>query len=132
MDAGRSRCHVDVEHPSCRRCMHHCAMPQPYLVPVSFSESRRIQSNGASGSASTLWAIPLTTSAIDMRLLSCDVKSKAQSCRDGVFIWTFRKNTSSGLFVNSNHTYGGLNSDDGPRSRRSAEAGNSSRTRERS
>ena len=43
-------------------------MPQPYLVPVSFSESRSTHNNGVSGSTSTLWAMPLTISEIDMPL----------------------------------------------------------------
>src|SRR5437763_16123744 len=37
----------------------HCAMPQPYLVPVMPSESRSTQSKGVSGSTSTLWVRPL-------------------------------------------------------------------------
>src|SRR5947208_9899482 len=37
----------------------HCAMPQPYLVPVIPSESRSTQSKGVSGSTSTLWVWPL-------------------------------------------------------------------------
>src|SRR5947208_16534423 len=38
----------------------HCATPQPYLVPVSFSSSRSTQSNGVSGSMSTLTFLPFT------------------------------------------------------------------------
>src|SRR5712691_4144467 len=37
----------------------HCAMPQPNLVPVSPSVSRRTQSNGVSGSTSTSCVCPL-------------------------------------------------------------------------
>src|SRR5690606_34624588 len=38
----------------------HCAMPQPYLVPVSPMLSRRTHSNGVSGSMSTVCAVPFT------------------------------------------------------------------------
>src|SRR4051794_38832932 len=38
----------------------HCAMPQPYFVPVSFSSSRRTHSKGVSASTSTLTFLPLT------------------------------------------------------------------------
>src|SRR5262245_50645050 len=38
----------------------HCAMPQPYLVPVSPSCSRSTQSSGVFGSPSTSWGFPLT------------------------------------------------------------------------
>src|SRR5260221_6294398 len=37
----------------------HCAMPQPYLVPVRPIFSRIAQSSGVSGSMSTLNALPL-------------------------------------------------------------------------
>src|SRR5438132_1267103 len=35
-------------------------MPQPYLVPVRLSDSRRTQSNGISGGTSTCRCLPLT------------------------------------------------------------------------
>ena len=37
----------------------HCAMPQPYLVPVSPTFSRIAQSSGVSASTSTLIVLPL-------------------------------------------------------------------------
>ena len=37
----------------------HCAMPQPYLVPVRPTFSRIAQSSGVSGSTSTFKALPL-------------------------------------------------------------------------
>ena len=40
----------------------HCAMPQPYLVPVNPSRSRRTQSSGMSGGAWTSRTLPLTLS----------------------------------------------------------------------
>jgi hypothetical protein len=46
----------------------HCAMPQPYFVPVSFNESRRTHSKGVSGSTSTAYALPLIMSEIAMSL----------------------------------------------------------------
>src|SRR5215470_16294078 len=57
--ADRAILHDRVARPSMRTVQApHCAMPQPYLVPVSFSESRSTHSNGVSGSTSTLWAMP--------------------------------------------------------------------------
>ena len=50
-----SRCTVQAPH---------CAMPQPYFVPVMPSHSRSTQSSGVSGSASTLRDVPLTVSLI--------------------------------------------------------------------
>ena len=47
----------------------HCAMPQPYLVPVMPSHSRMTHSSGVSGSASTLCETPLTVSLIMASLL---------------------------------------------------------------
>src|SRR5437764_11989185 len=38
----------------------HCATPQPYLVPVSLSSSRKTQRSGVSGSTSTLTFLPFT------------------------------------------------------------------------
>src|SRR3954470_23628470 len=38
----------------------HCATPQPYLVPVSLSSSRKTHSKGVSASTSTLTFLPLT------------------------------------------------------------------------
>src|SRR5512134_811058 len=40
----------------------HCPMPQPYLVPVRFSVSRRTQRRGVSGGTSTVTDRPFTTS----------------------------------------------------------------------
>src|SRR5205085_5763867 len=37
----------------------HCATPQPYLVPVSLSSSRKTHSKGVSASTSTLTFLPL-------------------------------------------------------------------------
>src|SRR5438270_9050617 len=41
----------------------HCAMPQPYFVPVSPTCSRMTHSNGVVGSTSTLCDFPLMVSA---------------------------------------------------------------------
>src|ERR1700688_760506 len=61
--------HDRVAWPSMRTVQApHWAMPQPYLVPVSFNESRRTHSSGVSGSTSAVCAIPLTISEIDMPL----------------------------------------------------------------
>src|SRR5437870_12340789 len=38
----------------------HCAMPQPYLVPVRPTFSRNTHSSGVLGSTSTVWDCPLT------------------------------------------------------------------------
>jgi hypothetical protein len=38
----------------------HIEMPQPNLVPVRLSVSRRTQSNGVSSSTSTTWSVPFT------------------------------------------------------------------------
>src|SRR5580698_7742099 len=43
----------------------HAAMPQPNLVPVSWSSSRRTQRSGASGSMSRSWGTPLTVRRMD-------------------------------------------------------------------
>jgi hypothetical protein len=37
----------------------HCAMPQPYFIPVRPSVSRKTQSSGVSDSTSTVWSAPL-------------------------------------------------------------------------
>src|SRR5579862_3478112 len=37
----------------------HCAMPQPYLVPVRPTRSRIAHSSGMAGSASTVWILLL-------------------------------------------------------------------------
>src|SRR6266511_1180312 len=50
-----SRCTVQAPH---------CAMPQPNLVPVRLSPSRRVQSSGVSGSTSACMVRPLTFSEI--------------------------------------------------------------------
>src|SRR5215469_11487169 len=42
----------------------HTAMPQPYLVPVRLSDSRRTQSRGISGGTSTCRGLPLTVNEI--------------------------------------------------------------------
>jgi hypothetical protein len=56
----------------------HCAIPHPYLVPVSFSESRITQSSGVEGGSATLTAFPLTVNEIKRCLLTflpdCDAK----------------------------------------------------------
>src|SRR5215468_1926380 len=65
--ADRATLHDRAARPSMRTVQApHWAMPQPYLVPVSFSESRSTHSNGVSGSTATLWAMPLTISEIDI------------------------------------------------------------------
>jgi hypothetical protein len=48
----------------------HCAIPHPYFVPVSFSESRITQSSGVEGGSATLTAFPLTVNEIKRRLLT--------------------------------------------------------------
>src|SRR6266700_103677 len=61
--------HERVAWPSIRTVQApHWAMPQPYLVPVSFKESRSTHSNGVSGSTSAVCAIPLTIREIDISL----------------------------------------------------------------
>jgi hypothetical protein len=40
----------------------HCAMPQPYLVPVKFNRSRKTHKSGILGSASTECELPLILS----------------------------------------------------------------------
>src|ERR1051325_3563490 len=42
----------------------HCAMPQPYLVPVRLRFSRTTHSSGTSGATSTCCGVPLTVSEI--------------------------------------------------------------------
>src|SRR5215469_11792384 len=42
----------------------HTAMPQPYLVPVRLSDSRRTQRRGISGGTSTCRGLPLTVNEI--------------------------------------------------------------------
>lgn len=42
----------------------HCAIPQPYFVPVSFSESRITHSSGVEGGSATLTAFPFTVKEI--------------------------------------------------------------------
>ena len=44
----------------------HWATPQPYLVPVRFSSSRMTHSSGVSGAASTVTALPFTSSFVAM------------------------------------------------------------------
>src|ERR1700681_3927771 len=46
----------------------HCAMPQPYLVPVMPIVSRNTQSKGVESSTSALWYWPLIDSEIVLRL----------------------------------------------------------------
>src|SRR5437870_10161040 len=43
----------------CTEQAPHCAMPQPYLVPVRPTCSRITQSRGVVGSTSTSWDLPL-------------------------------------------------------------------------
>src|SRR5580704_9502121 len=45
-------------------------MPQPYFVPVRFSESRITQSKGVDGGSSTVTGLPLTVNEIKERLLA--------------------------------------------------------------
>src|SRR5260221_2731677 len=52
----------------------HCAMPQPYLVPVSESVSRSTQSKGVPGSTSTFIVLPLTLRVINGALLFVQLK----------------------------------------------------------
>src|SRR4029453_13803387 len=55
--------HARVGSPStCTGQAPHSAMPQPYFVPVRASSSRRIQSSGVSGAASTFRGVPFTLS----------------------------------------------------------------------
>src|SRR6266404_8866126 len=55
----------------------HSALPQPYLVPTSFSSPRSTQSSGVSGSAFTVTALPLMMSVV-ISFLACDVSSDFQ------------------------------------------------------
>src|SRR5207248_8898236 len=72
--------HDRVARPSrCTVQAPHWAMPQPYLVPVSPSVSRRTQSSGVSGASDTVRGRPLTVkvrSDID-GLLSVGPRGKA-------------------------------------------------------
>ena len=43
----------------------HMAMPQPNLVPVMLSVSRRTHSSGISGTASTVCGLPFNVNLID-------------------------------------------------------------------
>src|SRR6266850_2885744 len=47
----------------------HCAMPQPYFVPVKPSVSRNTHSSGVAGSTSAFSCLPLTLRVITMRVL---------------------------------------------------------------
>src|SRR5947209_1557809 len=47
---------------TCTEQAPHCATPQPYLVPVSPTNSRMTQSSGVSGSACTSRTLPLMLS----------------------------------------------------------------------
>ena len=61
VDTGRT--HDRLGTPSmCTVQAPHCAMPQPYLVPVRPSYSRSTHSSGVSGSASCVRRLPLTLS----------------------------------------------------------------------
>src|SRR5580700_7148050 len=51
----------------------HSAIPQPYLVPVRFSESRITHSKGVDGGSSTLTFLPLTVNEIKERLPACKI-----------------------------------------------------------
>jgi hypothetical protein len=42
----------------------HCAIPQPYFVPVSCSESRITHRSGVEGGSATLTAFPLRVNEI--------------------------------------------------------------------
>src|SRR4249919_10464 len=42
----------------------HWPAPQPNLVPVSFNSSRSTHKSGVSGSAVTVWLLPLTVSDV--------------------------------------------------------------------
>src|SRR5579864_9359376 len=50
----------------------HCAMPQPYLVPVMPMVSRITHRSGVSASTSTVWAWPLMDSEIIQSSRSVD------------------------------------------------------------
>src|SRR5687767_11568338 len=57
--------HERIGSPSmCTVQAPHNAMPQPYLVPVSPSESRSTQSRGVSGSTSACMSLPLMLTVI--------------------------------------------------------------------
>src|SRR6202167_3652777 len=59
----------------------HSAMPQPYLVPVRFSESRMTHSKGVDGGSSTVTGLPLTVNEIKQRLLPC------KTLCEGLDVW---------------------------------------------
>ena len=59
----------------------HCAIPHPYLVPVSLSESRITQSSGVEGGSATLTAFPLTVNEIKRCLLAFLADRDAKACR---------------------------------------------------
>src|SRR5439155_26597520 len=59
LESGRT--HERTGSPSmCTVQAPHCAMPQPYLVPVKPICSRSTHSSGVSGSAWKSWDLPLT------------------------------------------------------------------------
>src|SRR5215468_10420133 len=56
----------------------HCAMPQPYFVPVRPTFSRNAQSRGVLGSTSTLWVWPLIVRVGISFLPSCGCGSRGK------------------------------------------------------
>src|ERR1700680_880643 len=64
----------------------HCAMPQPYLVPVRLSCSRMTQSSGVEGSTSRSTRLPFTVKPIMIGSLflvfRLDVTSANKDCRE--------------------------------------------------
>jgi hypothetical protein len=64
VETGRTQLRVGT--PSmCTVQAPHCAMPQPYLVPVSPSCSRSTHSSGVSSSTSNSRTVPLTFSHVE-------------------------------------------------------------------
>src|SRR5277367_6788458 len=59
----------------------HCAMPQPYFVPVNPIVSRNTHSSGVSSSTSTVWTLPLIESAIMLAFLHQHGDQADRDCR---------------------------------------------------
>src|ERR1700730_5483375 len=63
----------------CTEHAPHCAIPQPYFVPVSPTCSRRTQSKGISSSTFTSMTSPLTLSFVTHNTPRCGVRAPADT-----------------------------------------------------
>src|SRR5258705_5159376 len=72
--------HERVGCPStCTVQAPHWAMPQPYLVPASFSSSRSTHKRGISGSTSTSWTRPFTFNLV-MEFSGREIQGESRFC----------------------------------------------------